>query len=278
MSDTGLCTPYRVLATCWYVLETCSLANISVPYGALMVLCHGHIKYSTPRHYYTVLQCSAICMPSTVYLGTIIQYYSAVLSACPCSVHLRLICILHRVCLAHVELEELVQYAMDTEDGLEGSVRPAEEGGTELEAEAEEGELEGGDTELEEGKLAEEGELAGAAELEAEEGELEGPVQNAMDTEDEFEGSVQRSQRLARLRKRRQREWPPTPLPPPTRPPPPTHPPPARPPRPQPPAPCRPPLLAPPTRPPPAPCLRTCAALPPPARPPRPPAPYCPPP
>ena len=45
---------------------------------------------------------------------------------------------------------------------------PAEEGGTELEAEAEEGELEEGDTELEEG------ELAGAAALEAEEGELEG--------------------------------------------------------------------------------------------------------
>ena len=67
-----------------------------------------------------------------------------------------------------------------------------EEGGTELEAEAEEGELEGpvqrtckdmeleeGDTELE-GELAEEGELAGPAEegsteleAEAEEGELE---------------------------------------------------------------------------------------------------------
>ena len=57
-----------------------------------------------------------------------------------------------------------------------------EEGGTELEAEAEEGELEGpvqrtcedmeleeGDTELEEGELVEEGELAGPAE----EGELE---------------------------------------------------------------------------------------------------------
>ena len=72
---------------------------------------------------------------------------------------------------------------------------PAEEGGTELEAEVEEGEL------AEEGKLAEEGELAGAAELEAEEGELEGPVQHAMDTEDELEGSVQRSHRLARLRK-----------------------------------------------------------------------------
>ena len=28
-------------------------------------------------------------------------------------------------------------------------------------------------------------------------GELEGPVQHAMDTEDELEGSVQRSQRLA---------------------------------------------------------------------------------
>ena len=59
---------------------------------------------------------------------------------------------------------------------------PAEEGGTELEAEAEEDELEG--------KLAEEGELAGAAELEAKEGELEGPVQHAMDTEDELEGSM----------------------------------------------------------------------------------------
>ena len=114
-----------------------------------------------------------------------------------------------------------MQHAMDTEDELEGSVRPAEEGGTELETEAEEGELEEGDTELEEG------ELAGAAVLEAEEGELEGPVQLAMDTEDELEGSVQRSQRLARLRKRGQREWPPTLLPPPTRPPPPTHPPPA---------------------------------------------------
>ena len=45
-----------------------------------------------------------------------------------------------------------------------------EEGGTGLEAEAEEDGLEEGDTELEEG------ELAGAAELEAEEGELEGPV------------------------------------------------------------------------------------------------------
>ena len=43
--------------------------------------------------------------------------------------------------------------------------------------------------------------LAGAVELEAEEGELEGPVQHAMDTEDELEGSVQRSQRLARLRR-----------------------------------------------------------------------------
>ena len=42
---------------------------------------------------------------------------------------------------------------------------PVEEGGTELEAE--EGELEEGDTELEEGELVEEGELAGAAELEA---------------------------------------------------------------------------------------------------------------
>ena len=79
---------------------------------------------------------------------------------------------------------------------------PAEEGGTELEAEAEEGELEEGDTELDEGELAEEGELAGAAELEAEEGEVEGPVQHAMDTEDELEGSVQRSQCLARLEKR----------------------------------------------------------------------------
>ena len=101
---------------------------------------------------------------------------------------------------------------MDIEDKLEGSVRPAEEGGTELEAGAEEGELEEGDTELEESELAEEGELAGAEELEAEERELEGPVQHAMD---ELEGSVQRSQRLARLRKRRQRlrEWPPAPLP-----------------------------------------------------------------
>ena len=55
-----------------------------------------------------------------------------------------------------------------------------EEGGTELEAEAEEDDLEGavrhtcedmeleeGDTELEEGELAEDGELAGATELEA---------------------------------------------------------------------------------------------------------------
>ena len=94
----------------------------------------------------------------------------------------------------HVELEGPVQHAMDTEDELKGSVRPAEE---EVEAEAEEGELKEGDTELEEGKLAEEGELAGAVELEAEEGELEGPVQHAMDTEDELEGSVQRSQCLA---------------------------------------------------------------------------------
>ena len=185
----------------------------------------------------------------------------------PISQNLKLlgICILHKVCLAHIELEEPVQHAMDTEDELEESLRPAEEGGTELDAEAEEGELEEGDTELEEGELAEEGELVGAAELEAEEGELEGPVQHEMDTEDKLEGSVQRSQRLARLRKRRQREWPPAPLPPPTHPPPPT----------------RPPQLAPPTRPPPpAPCLRTCAALPPPARPPRPrpPAPYRPPP
>ena len=88
-----------------------------------------------------------------------------------------------------------MQHAVDTDDELEGSVRPAEEGGAELEAEAEEGELEEGDTELEEG------ELAGAVELEAKEGELEGPVQHAMDTEDELEGSVQRSQCLARLSK-----------------------------------------------------------------------------
>ena len=39
----------------------------------------------------------------------------------------------------------------------------------------------GSNTELEEGKLAEEGELVGAAELEAEEEELEGLVQHAMD-------------------------------------------------------------------------------------------------
>ena len=90
-----------------------------------------------------------------------------------------------------------MQHAMDTEDEMEGAVRPAEEGGTELEAEAEEGELEEGDTELEEGEMAEEGELAGAAELDTEKGELEGPVQH---TEDELEGSVQRSQRLSRLR------------------------------------------------------------------------------
>ena len=32
------------------------------------------------------------------------------------------ICILHRVCLAHVELEGPVQHEMDTEDELEGSV------------------------------------------------------------------------------------------------------------------------------------------------------------
>ena len=49
-----------------------------------------------------------------------------------------------RVCLAHVDLEGPVQHAVDTEDELEGSVRPAKEGGTELEAEAEEGELEEG--------------------------------------------------------------------------------------------------------------------------------------
>ena len=99
---------------------------------------------------------------------------------------------MHRVYLAHVELEGPVQHAMDTEDELEGSVRPAEEGGTELEAEADEGELE-------EGELEEEGELAGAAELEAEEGELAGAAeQHAMYTEDEVEESVQRSQRLAR--------------------------------------------------------------------------------
>ena len=67
------------------------------------------------------------------------------------------------------------------------------------------GELEEGDMELEEGELVEVHELAGAAQLEAEERELEGPVQHAMDTEDELEGSVQRSLRLARLRKRRQR-------------------------------------------------------------------------
>ena len=59
------------------------------------------------------------------------------------------------------ELEGPVQHAMDTEDELERSVRPAEEGGTELEAEAKEGELEEGGTELEEGELVEEGELAG---------------------------------------------------------------------------------------------------------------------
>ena len=35
-----------------------------------------------------------------------------------------------------------MQHAMDTEDELEGSVQPAEEGSAELEAEAEEGELE----------------------------------------------------------------------------------------------------------------------------------------
>ena len=57
-----------------------------------------------------------------------------------------------------------MQHAMDTEDELEGSVRPAEEGCTELEAE---------------------------------EGELEGPVQHALDTEDVLEVSVQHSQRLA---------------------------------------------------------------------------------
>ena len=45
----------------------------------------------------------------------------------------------------------------------------------ELEAETKEDELEEGDMELEEGELTEEGELAGAVELEAEEGELEGP-------------------------------------------------------------------------------------------------------
>ena len=47
-----------------------------------------------------------------------------------------------------------MQHAMDTEDELEGSVRPAEEGGTELEAEAKEGELEESGTELEECELA----------------------------------------------------------------------------------------------------------------------------
>ena len=36
----------------------------------------------------------------------------------------------------------------------------------------------------------EEGELAGAAELEAEEGDLDGPVQHAMDTENEGQCSV----------------------------------------------------------------------------------------
>ena len=35
-------------------------------------------------------------------------------------------CILHKVCLAHVELEGPVQHAIDTEDELEGSVLPAE--------------------------------------------------------------------------------------------------------------------------------------------------------
>ena len=54
-----------------------------------------------------------------------------------------------------------MQHAMDAEDELERSLRPAEEGGTELEAEAKEGELEEGGTELEEGELVEEGELAG---------------------------------------------------------------------------------------------------------------------
>ena len=51
-----------------------------------------------------------------------------------------------------------------------GSVRPAEEGGTELEAEVEDGELEEGDTELEEGEegeLEEEGEVASATKREA---------------------------------------------------------------------------------------------------------------
>ena len=87
-----------------------------------------------------------------------------------------------------------MQHAMDTEDELEGSVQPAEEGGMELEAEAEEGELEEG--ELEEGKL---GELAGAAELEAEEGELEGPVQPQWTQRTSWRGQCSAcNQRLAR--------------------------------------------------------------------------------
>ena len=99
-----------------------------------------------------------------------------------------------------------MQHAMDTEDELEGSLQPAEEGGTELEAEAKEGELEEGNMELEEGnmeleegELVEKGELAGAAELEAEKGELEGPVQPQWTQRTSWRGQCSAcNQRLAR--------------------------------------------------------------------------------
>ena len=91
-----------------------------------------------------------------------------------------------------------------------------EEGGTELEAEAEleepvlhtceDMELEEGDTELEEGKLAEEGELAGPAEeggteleAEAEEGELE---------EGELAGAASWRPRRASWRGQCSMQWP----------------------------------------------------------------------
>ena len=78
---------------------------------------------------------------------------------------------------------------------------PAEEGGTELEAEAE---------------LAEEGELAGAAELEAEEGEL-GGASAARNGHRGRVGGVSAAQStpcmIKKTEAKSEREWPPAPLP-----------------------------------------------------------------
>ena len=52
-----------------------------------------------------VCVCVCICACVSMYLYIILGIY-----------------ILHRVCLAHVELEGPVQHAMDTEDELKGSV------------------------------------------------------------------------------------------------------------------------------------------------------------